>query len=74
MDNRIEIYKGFEIRAYEREQQRWRAEIRKADGSTLEILLPGGGHRSSITTSADALTAPAAIDLAKQAIDGGGMR
>ena len=36
--DKIEIYKGFEIRAFEREQSRWRAEIRKADGSTLKTL------------------------------------
>jgi hypothetical protein len=32
--DKIETYKGFEIRAFEREQGRWRAEIRKADGSS----------------------------------------
>lgn len=53
---------------------RWLAEIRKADGSNLIILLPDGGPRASITTSAAALTAEAAIDLAKQAIDGKGMK
>lgn len=37
--DKIEIYKGFEIRAFEREQSRWRAEIRKADGSTLKPSL-----------------------------------
>jgi hypothetical protein len=37
--DRTELYKSFEIRAFEREPQRWRAEIRKADGSTLEILV-----------------------------------
>jgi len=34
--DKLEIYRGFEIRAFEREQGRWRAEIRKADGSTPE--------------------------------------
>jgi hypothetical protein len=47
--DRTELYKGFEIRAYEREPQRWRAEIRKADRSTLEILVGDSGHRRSIT-------------------------
>ena len=37
--DKLEIYRGFEIRAFEREQGRWRAEIRKADGSMLKILL-----------------------------------
>ena len=44
-------------RAYEREPQRWRAEIRKADGSTLKTLVEDSGHCMSITTSADTLTA-----------------
>ena len=47
--DRTELYKGFEIRAYECEPQRWRAEIRKADRSTLEILVGDSGHRRSIT-------------------------
>jgi hypothetical protein len=72
--DRTELYKGFEIRAYEREPQRWRAEIRKANGSTLEILVGDSGHRMSITTTADTLTADASIDEVKKAIDDGGMR
>lgn len=72
----IETYKGYEIRAFEREPSRWLATIRKADGSRLEILPPsqGGGLRASIMTSHDTLTMEAAIALAKQAIDCGGMR
>ena len=72
--DRTELYKGFEIRAYECEPQRWRAEIRKADRSTLEILVGDSGHRRSITTAADTLTADASIDEVKKAIDAGGMR
>ena len=55
--DKLEIYRGFEIRAFEREQGRWRAEVRKADGSTLETLVGDSGHRISITTLADTLTA-----------------
>jgi hypothetical protein len=72
--DRTELYKGFEIRPYEREPQRWRAEIRKADGSTLEILVGDSGHRMSITTTADTLTGDASIDEVKKAIDAGSMR
>jgi len=43
-------------RAFEREQGRWCAEIRKADGSPLEILVGDSEHRMSITTTADTLT------------------
>jgi hypothetical protein len=71
--DKIELYKGFEIRAFEREQGRWRAEIRKADGSPLKTLVADSGHRMSITTSADTLTAEATIDEVKKAIDAGGM-
>ena len=71
--DKIEIYKGFEIRAFEREQGRWRAEIRKADGSTLKTLVADSGHGMSITTSADTLTAETSIDEVKKAIDAGSM-
>jgi hypothetical protein len=70
MDN-VEVYKGFSIRPYEREPDRWRAEIRKVDGSKLATLL--GEHHDSITTSADRLTAQVAIDEVKQTIDAGGL-
>ena len=71
--DKIETYKDFEIRAFEREQGRWRAEIRKADGSTLKTLVADSEHRMSITTSADTLTAETSIDGVKKAIDAGGM-
>ena len=71
--DKTEIYKGFEIRAFEREQGRWRAEIRKADGSPLKILVGDSGHSMSITTSADTLTAETTIDEVKKAIDAGAM-
>jgi hypothetical protein len=71
--DKIEIYRGFEVRAFERDQGRWRAEIRKADGSTLKILVGDSGHRMSITTSADTLTAATSIDEVKRAIDAGGL-
>ena len=70
--DKIETYKGFEIRAIEREQGRWRAEIRKADGSTLKTLVGDRGHGMSITTTADTLTAETTIDDVKKAIDAGG--
>ena len=71
--DKIETYRGFEIRAFEREQGRWRAEIRKADGSMLKNLVGDSGHRTSITTSADTLTAESSIDEVKKAIDAGGL-
>ena len=71
--DKIEIYKGFEIRAFERDQGRWRAEIRKADGSALKTLVGDSGHSVSITTTADTLTAETTVAELKKAIDAGGM-
>jgi hypothetical protein len=65
-------YKPYIIDADEREQDRWRATIRRQDGKKIWVAVPPAEH-DSITTSADALTAEGAIDLAKQVIDGGGM-
>jgi len=71
---RIELYKGYRIRAYEREADgRWLAEIRKADGSVL-VILPDSGPCDFMTTSAATFSAEAAIVLAKRAINGGGMK
>ena len=67
--DKIETYKGFEIHAFERKQGRWRAEIRKTDGSTLKTLVGDSHHRMSITTSADTLTEETSIDEVKKAID-----
>ena len=66
-----ETYKGFSILAVEREPERWRAKIRKVDGSKIKTL--AGEYDDFITTTADCLTAQAAIDEVKQAIDAGGM-
>ena len=68
-----EIYKRFHIRAFEREQGRWRAEIRKADGSPLKTLVGDSGHSVSITTTADTLTAETTIAEVKKVIDAGVM-
>ena len=65
-------YKAYIIDAFEREQDRWRATIRRQDGMRIWVAVPPSEHES-VTTSADALTAEGAIDLAKQGIDGGGM-
>ena len=71
--DKIETYKDFENRAFEREVGRWRAEIRRADGSPLKILVGDSEHHMSITTTADTLPAEATIDEVKKAIDAGGI-
>jgi hypothetical protein len=65
-------YNAYRIEAFERETDRWRAAISRLDGRPIKIAVPAAKHMV-VTTSADSLTAKAAIDLAKQGIDGGGM-
>jgi hypothetical protein len=61
-------YKAYIIDAFEREQGRRRATIRRQDGMRIWVAVPPSEH-DSVT----ALTAEGALDLAKQGIDGGGM-
>ena len=70
MVDQIEIYKGYNIRAFE--SSLWTAEIRKADGSQIRILLPELGEDvlDCLTTDPETATAEAAVELAKKAIDG----
>jgi hypothetical protein len=69
---RIERYKGFVIRAFEREAERWQAEIKKLDGTAVTTAVPHEQH-PSITSSPDSFTADDAIKLAKRVIDVGGV-
>ena len=64
------------IRAFESSPGKWTAEIRKLDGSQIQMLLPELGEDvlDCLTTDPETMTAEAAIELAKEAIDGGGMR
>ena len=72
MADQIEIYKGYNIRAFESSLGKWTAEIRKADGSQIRILLPELGEDvlDCLTTDPETATAEAAVELAKKAIDG----
>jgi len=72
MVDRVEIYKGYNIRVFESSPGKWTAEIRKVDGSLIQILPPGleDDAMDSLTTDPETVTAEAAIELAKQAIDG----
>jgi hypothetical protein len=67
-------YKAYTIEAFEREAGRWRATIKRLDGKKISVTVttPPTKHHS-VTTTADTLTREAAVDLAKQGIDGGGM-
>jgi hypothetical protein len=73
MDQRV-TYKGYSIRIFEEPFNRgWTAEMRRLDGSKIRIFGPPEHLRWSLRTSPPALTATAAFDLARQAIDGPGM-
>jgi len=72
----IEMYKGCNIRVFESSPGKWTAEIRKVDGSPIQILPRGlqDDAQDCLTTDTETMTAEAAILLAKEAIDGGDMR
>jgi hypothetical protein len=66
------IYKAYVIDAYRRDADKWRATIRRLNGKKIRVAVPPSVV-DEVTTSADALTAEKAVELAKQAIDGGGL-
>jgi hypothetical protein len=74
--DKIEIYDRYSIRAFESSPGKWTAEIRRVDGSPIQILPPGLEEdvQDCLTTDPETMTAEAAIELAKEAIDSGGMR
>jgi hypothetical protein len=65
-------YKDYVIRPFLTNDGKWKAEIRKADGSPIKILVPED-LVDSRTMPTECVTADEAIRLAKQLIDGGGM-
>jgi hypothetical protein len=69
MKQRI-TYKAFVIDAFQRDKDRWRATIRRSNGKKIRVAVPLSVVDET-TTTADALTAEKAVELAKHAIDGG---
>jgi len=65
-------YKAFVIDAFQRDTNRWRATIRRSNGKKIRVAFPPS-VLDEATTSADALTAEHAVELAKEAIDRGGL-
>jgi hypothetical protein len=65
-------YKAYVIDAFRRDTDKWRATIRKLDGKKIRVAFPPS-VLDETTTSTDALTAEKAVELAKKAIDGGGL-
>ena len=66
------IYKAYVIDAFRRDTDKWRATIRRLNGKKIRLAVPPS-VLDEVTTSADALTAEKAVELAKKAIDGGGV-
>jgi len=65
-------YKAYVIDAFRRDTDRWRATIRRLDGKKIRVAVPLSVVDQA-TTSADALTAEKAAELAKKNIDAGGL-
>ena len=65
-------YKAYVIDAFQRDTDKWRATIRRLNGKKIRVAVPPS-VLDEATTSADALTAEKAVELAKKAIDGGGL-
>jgi len=65
-------YKAYVIDAFKRDTDRWRATIRRSNGKKVRVAVPPS-VLDEATTSADALTAEKAVELAKKTIDGGGL-
>jgi hypothetical protein len=65
-------YKAYVIDAFQRDTDNWRATIRRLDGKKIRVAVPPSVNDEA-TTSADALTAEKAVELAKKAIDVGGL-
>jgi hypothetical protein len=68
-------HKGFVITTRRQTDGRWRAVIRKADGSTLVVTLPGNHTpKPSLETEPPTYSEKAAIADALKAIDAGNIR
>jgi hypothetical protein len=66
-------YKGFLIDPVETSQGRWRAKISRPDGCKIRVIVTEVEHDSITTGGMESFSANAAIEMAKQAVDGGGM-
>jgi len=64
-------YKGYRIEPFEPEQGRWRARISRLDGKKLKTTIPP--TEQAFLDTQDTVSYGHAVDLAKQAIDGGGI-
>jgi hypothetical protein len=65
-------YKAYVIDAFQRDTDRWRANIRRLNGKKIRVAVPPS-VLDEATTSADALTAETAVEFAKKTIDAGAL-
>lgn len=65
-------YKAYVIDAFQRDKDRWRANIRRLNGKKIRVAVPPS-VLDEATTSADALTAETAVEFAKKTIDAGAL-
>jgi hypothetical protein len=70
-DGAVTEYQGYRIEPYEPEPSRWRARISRLDGKELKTAVPPMAQAFLDTTNT--MSYGHAVDLAKQAIDGGGI-
>ena len=64
-------YKHFIVKAFQQEPGKWRASLKRSDGTPLPVV---GPHRVTIAqsiTHVDSLTAEDALHMAIEAIDSG---
>jgi hypothetical protein len=61
----------FQIEVFVREPGKWRASIRRSDGSKIRV---GGTRFDLFITSVDTSTADQALQLARRAIDAGAVQ
>ena len=64
-------YKGYRFELFEREPGRWRARISRLDGKTVKTATPPT-EQTALETM-DTVSYGHAVELAKLAIDGGGL-
>lgn len=64
-------YSGFVVKAFEREPGKWRASVRRVNGSAIRVMSRSRTKLDKFVTGIDAATAAAAMGMAIAAIDAG---
>lgn len=64
-------YKHFVVKAFQQEPGKWRASIKRSDGTPLVVVSPHRVKIAQTVTHVDSLTAEEAVSMAMEAIDAG---